>query len=97
ALRVKNHEYSNKIHTIAGLIQLDQPKKALDYIFQLSGEQLEFEQLLSNQIHDESILGLITGKVSRGKELGIAVHIHPACYFMNYPEGITIHDIVVIL
>lgn len=97
ALRVKNHEYSNKIHTIAGLIQLNQAEKALDYIFQLSGEQQEVEHLLTNQIHDESILGLITGKVSRGKELGINVIIDPACYFMNYPEGITIHDIVVIL
>lgn len=97
ALRVKNHEYSNKIHTIAGLIQLNQPEKALDYIFQLSKEQNEVEKLLTNQIHDDSILGLITGKVSRGKELGITVHLDPNCYFMNYPEGITIHDIVVIL
>lgn len=97
ALRVKNHEYSNKLHTIAGLIQLNQAEKALQYIFQLSHEQQEMEQLLSSQIHDESILGLLTGKMSRGNELGIAVHFDPDCYFMNYPEGITIHDIVVIL
>ncbi|WP_243854995.1 Spo0B domain-containing protein [Halalkalibacterium halodurans] len=32
ALRVQNHEYSNKLHTIAGLIQLDERKKALQYI-----------------------------------------------------------------
>lgn len=97
ALRVKNHEYSNKIHTIAGLIQLNQAEKALDYIFQLTNEQKETDEILVNQIHDESILGLITGKVSRGKELGITVRLDPECYFMNYPEGITIHDIVVIL
>lgn len=96
-LRVQNHEYSNKIHTIAGLIQMDQGQKALDYIFQLSDEQQAMAESFPNKIHDDSIQGLILGKVSRGRELGVNVRLNRDTYFMNYPEGITIHDIVVIL
>ncbi|MFS0576601.1 sensor histidine kinase [Sporosarcina sp. 179-K 3D1 HS] len=96
-LRVQNHEYSNKIHTIAGLIQMDQGQKALDYIFQLTDEQQSLADVFSNQIHDDSIQGLILGKVSRGRELGITTNLHPETYFMNYPEGVTVHDLVVIL
>lgn len=96
-LRVQNHEYSNKIHTIAGLIQMEQGQKALDYIFKLTDEQQSLADVFSNQIHDDSIQGLILGKVSRGRELGISTNLHPETYFMNYPEGITVHDLVVIL
>lgn len=97
ALRVQNHEYSNKLHTIAGLIQLDQGKKALEYIYDLTEEQSGLSTILMQQIQDDSISGLLLGKVSRGKELGINVIIDPTSTFIHYPEGITNHDLVVIL
>lgn len=97
ALRVQNHEYSNKLHTIAGLIQLDQGKKALQYIYELTEEQKGLSTLLMQQIHDDSISGLLLGKVSRGKELGITVMIDPSSSFIQYPEDMTNHDLVVIL
>src|SRR5690606_3597881 len=37
------------------------------------------------------------GKVSRGKELGITVTIDPSSSFIQYPEDMTNHDLVVIL
>lgn len=96
ALRVQAHEYSNKLHTIAGLIQLDQGTKALDYIFELSEEQAELSSLITNQIHDDSLAGLLLGKYSRCKELGIKLRFNHESNFINYPEGITIHDLVII-
>ncbi|WP_234032891.1 ATP-binding protein [Paenibacillus faecalis] len=97
ALRVRNHEYSNTLHTIAGLIQLNQNEKALHYIFEWTEEQSGLSQELMQQFRDESLIGLILGKISRGKELGISLKVNKTSAFMHYPEGITIHDIVVIL
>ncbi|WP_418199568.1 ATP-binding protein [Alkalihalobacterium sp. APHAB7] len=97
ALRVQNHEYSNKLHTIAGLIQLNQGNKALEYIFELNEEHSALSKILMQQIHDDSIAGLLLGKVSRGKELGISLKINKSSSFVNYPEGITNHDLVVII
>lgn len=96
ALRVQTHEYSNKLHTIAGLIQLEQGKKALDYIFELSEEQAELSTLITQQIHDDSLAGLLLGKYSRCKELGIKLKFEYDSTFLNYPEGTTIHDLVII-
>ena len=96
ALRVQTHEYSNKLHTIAGLIQLDQGKKALDYIFELSEEHSELTTLITRQIHDDSLAGLLLGKHSRCKELGIQLNFDYDSVFINYPEGTTIHDLVII-
>lgn len=97
ALRLQNHEFSNKLHTIAGLIQLNQGKKALDYIFELSEEQTNLSRFFMEQIHDDSISGLLLGKLSRGKELGISLIMNQNSSFMNYPEGMTNHDLVVII
>lgn len=97
ALRVRNHEYSNKLHTIAGLIQLDQSKKALEYIFDLTEEQSGFSQVLIQRIHDDSIVGLLLGKISRAKELGISLQVEQSSIFLNYPDGVTNHNLVVIL
>ncbi|MFC0559334.1 ATP-binding protein [Halalkalibacter alkalisediminis] len=97
ALRVKNHEYSNKLHTIAGLIQLEEPQKALEYIFELNEEQSGLSQMLMRQIHDDNVAGLLLGKVSRGKELGISIKVNKSSEFIDFPEGVTNHDLVVIL
>jgi two-component system sensor histidine kinase DctS len=97
ALRVKNHEYSNKLHTIAGLIQLEEAQKALEYIFELTEEQSGLSQMLLQHIHDDNVAGLLLGKISRGKELGIALTIDKSSEFIDFPEGVTNHDLVVII
>ncbi|MCL6447207.1 MAG: sensor histidine kinase [Armatimonadetes bacterium] len=75
ALRVQNHEYMNKLHTIAGLIQLNKPDQALDLIFQVTEEQEEMTNFLTRQIREYSIAGLLLGKYSRAKELQINMTI----------------------
>jgi two-component system sensor histidine kinase DctS len=97
ALRVKNHEYSNKLHTIAGFIQLEESQKALEYIFELNEEQSGLSQVVMQQIHDDNIAGLLLGKLSRAKELGLTLRIEEGSEFIQFPEGVTNHDLVVII
>lgn len=75
ALRVQNHENINKLHTIAGLIQLDKEEEALDYIFQEIEKQQELTSFLTENIKDYSIAGLLLGKYSRAQELKIQLDI----------------------
>ncbi|MED4878240.1 sensor histidine kinase [Anoxybacillus geothermalis] len=97
ALRVQNHEYMNKLHTIAGLIQLGHIEKALEYVFQVTEEQAELTQFLSRNIKDESISGLLLSKIRRGKELGIRVTIDRHSRLHRFPLRLDHHDFVVIL
>lgn len=85
ALRVQNHEYMNKLHTIAGLIQLGKTDQALTYIFDTTEQQEELAGFLTNQICDYSISGLLLGKVSRAKELGIHLHIDRGSQLKSIP------------
>lgn len=97
ALRAQNHEHMNKLHTIAGLIQLRKNEKALEYVFAESQEQGELTQFLSKNIGDDSLIGLILGKVSRGKELGIHVEIDRHSSLKSFPNLMDNHDFVLIL
>lgn len=97
ALRVQNHEHMNKLHTIAGLIQMNHKEKALDYVFQVTEEQQELTRFLGKNIHDESLSGLLLSKVSRGKELGVQVIIDRNSQLGWFPPPLDQHDFVVIL
>ncbi|MCM3412955.1 ATP-binding protein [Metabacillus litoralis] len=96
ALRVHNHEHMNKLHTIAGLLQLGHKERALEYVFQITEEHEELSQFLTKNIKYESISGLLLSKVSRGKELGITVTIDRHSRLYSFPPPLDEHDFVVI-
>ncbi|MFP3388713.1 ATP-binding protein [Brevibacillus sp. SIMBA_040] len=97
ALRVQNHEHMNKLHTIAGLLQLNQNEKALAYLFEVNEQQEELTSFLSTQIMDENLSGLLMGKVSRGRELGIQVIIDRMSHLEQFPSYMDHHNFVLIL
>ncbi|MDQ0247115.1 two-component system sensor histidine kinase DctS [Bacillus fengqiuensis] len=97
ALRVQNHEHMNKLHTIAGLIQLGKKEKALEYVFHISEEQEELTRFLNKNIRDDSISGLLLSKVSRGKELGVTLTIDRHSRLDSFPPPLDHHDFVIII
>jgi len=97
ALRVQNHEHMNKLHTIAGLVQLEKYQLALDYIFDLTEEQQELTRLLTKNIFDSSIAGLLLGKYSRAKELRAELEIDRDTRLRELPSRLETGDLVVII
>ncbi|MBB6453525.1 two-component system sensor histidine kinase DctS [Salirhabdus euzebyi] len=97
ALRVQNHEHMNKLHTIAGLIQLNQNKKALNFVFETTERQEELLKFLGKGMRDYSIAGLLISKISRGRELGIEVSIDEYSQLKQYPMLLDQHDFVLLL
>lgn len=65
ALRVQNHEHMNKLHTIAGLIQLGKSEKALQLAFQASTEQENVTEFLHRSIQNDAAAGLLLSKIRR--------------------------------
>lgn len=97
ALRVQSHEHMNKLHTIAGLIQLGKPEKALQLAFNTSEEQENVTSFLNEKIKNDAVAGLLLSKVRRGKELGITVEVDQNSYFAAFPNQLDQHDFVVLL
>ncbi|KJS21733.1 MAG: histidine kinase [Clostridiaceae bacterium BRH_c20a] len=97
ALRVQNHEHLNKLHTIAGLIQLKKYEKALDYIYSITEEQQEVTRLITKCIKDYGLAGLILGKFSHAKELKISLEIDPKSKLSKLPHTLDTGAMVVVL
>lgn len=97
ALRVQSHEYLNKLHTIAGLLQLKKYEKAIDYVFALSEEQQELASFLNKNIKDYNVAGLLLGKYGRAKELQIDLSIDRKSLLEETLEPMDSTSLVIIL
>ncbi|NBJ71413.1 MULTISPECIES: sensor histidine kinase [Clostridia] len=77
AQRAQTHEFSNKLYTILGLLQLGKQEEAISFIKQENQIQGTFSQFLLENVTDPMIQGLLQGKLNQANELGITMSIHP--------------------
>ena len=97
ALRAQNHESLNKLHSIAGLIQLEKYPEVIDYIFTVTEEQQEITRFLSARIRDPALAGLLMGKYNRAKELKVQLFFDPGSAIADLPPRIETSSLVIIL
>jgi len=97
ALRVQNHEFLNKLHTIGGLLQLNQQDKVLEYVSEITEQKEELTRFLSSHIQDEEIAGLLLAKINRGRELGVDVMLDKDSKLDGIPPKLDSHDLVAVI
>ena len=96
-LRAQTHEYSNRLYTILGLIQLGSYKEALDFISKEVDVAQSFIHFLMSEIPDPIIAGFILGKVSLASELKIDFTIDRNSSFQDVPAEISRDLLVTII
>lgn len=96
-LRHQTHEYSNKLHTISGLIQLEAYDKAIELISSETSGYQDLLQFLVSAVPDPLVSGCILGKYSRAKELSIQLNVDRDSNFTDIPEWINKEKIVTVL
>ena len=96
-MRAQTHEFKNKMHTIAGLIQLGHYDQAVDLIVDSYSQQQGMLEQLRGKIKDSVTFGLIVGKCSRAREMGIEFIVTPDTCFHALPGRLTSGDMVIIL
>ena len=77
AQRAQTHEFSNKLYTILGLLQLNQSQEAIDFIQKESKIRQKWQRFLTGNITDPLIQAIFEGKFNQANELGINMSIHP--------------------
>ena len=96
-LRQQTHEYSNKLHTISGLIQLEAYDKAIELIGRETSGYQDLLQFLVGAVPDPLVAGCILGKYSRAQELNIQLNIDRDSSFSDVPDWVSREKIVSIL
>ena len=96
-LRSQAHEYSNKLHTIAGLIQIGANDEALALIGQESRSHQKLIHLLLDAVPDPILAGCLLGKYNRARELGLRLKIDPESRMTELPDHLPREQLVSIL
>lgn len=97
SLRSQSHEYSNKLHTIAGLIQIGATDEALALIGQETQSHQALINLLVEAVPDPILAGCLLGKYNRAREMGLNLIIDPESHMASVPEHISREKLVSIL
>jgi len=96
-LRTQTHEYSNKLHTLAGLIQLGSHQEALDLIGRETSGYQELLGTLAETVPEPLLSAIILGKYNRAQELRINFQLDPESRMIDIPKKINREKLVTIL
>ncbi|WP_227546056.1 ATP-binding protein [Marinobacter fonticola] len=96
-LRSQTHEYSNKLHTIAGLIQIGANEEALALIGNEVSDHQALIHLLLEAVPDPVLAGCLLGKYNRAREMGLKLVIDPDSQMADVPEKLPRDQLVSVL
>jgi two-component system CitB family sensor kinase len=88
SLRAQQHEFANRMHAVAGLLELGRTDEALSYVTEIRGTAAEFDNTLRTHIATPQIVGLLLGKAAEASERGIELVISPETWLGDTPTKV---------
>jgi two-component system CitB family sensor kinase len=71
ALRAQQHEFSNRMHTIAGLIELGDHAAAASYALDVSGHSADVAETIRDRVERPEIAAMLVAKTTVAAEHGV--------------------------
>lgn len=75
ALRAKDHEHANHLHTLLGLLELELYDDAVDFVDETVGAHRATAEQLTEKLHDPLTAALLVGKVAVAAERGVSLRV----------------------
>lgn len=97
ALRSQSHEFNNKLHVIYGLAYQDNKQELVNYLEEIIGNKQPELDEISQYIKEPIITGFLNSKLSRIKELGIALTFNINGMLAPISNHLVIHHLITIL
>jgi two-component system CitB family sensor kinase len=88
ALRAQQHEFSNRLHAVIGLLELGLVDEALSYLTDLGATSAEFAESLRARIASPLIVGLLLGKAAEAGERGITLEVTDDTRLSEAPQRV---------
>lgn len=87
SMRANNHDFTNKLHVILGLIQMGLYDEATAYIENISIVQRATISKIMSAVNDHAAAALLIGKTARAAELNIKFVMREGCIYSkdDYP------------
>jgi two-component system CitB family sensor kinase len=74
-LRAQQHEFSNRMHTVAGLIEIGDQDAAVRYALEVSGETAGRAEAIGERIEPRELAALLMAKTTLAAERGVELRL----------------------
>ena len=75
SMRANNHDFTNKLHVILGLVQIGEYQQAINYIHNISIIQKETVSAVMNSVDNSAFAALLIGKIARASECNVRFYL----------------------
>ncbi len=97
SMRANNHDFTNKLHVILGLIQMEMYSEATSYIQNITMVQRETISKVMNCINEPAVAALLIGKIARASELNVKFILREGCYYSSADISIPSEILVTVI
>ena len=97
SMRANNHDFTNKLHVILGLIQMGMYEEAISYIENISIVQRATISKIMNTVNEPAVAALLIGKSARASELNVKFVLREGCYYSNTALSLPSETLVTII
>ncbi|HEV7981216.1 sensor histidine kinase [Amycolatopsis sp.] len=95
-LRAQAHEFSNRLHTISGLIELGEYDEVRGFVHRISSAQGQWQVEVGSRIDDPAVAALLIAKSSLAAERGVGLRMDPDSRLGDVDEMLST-DLVTVL
>ena len=81
SMRANNHDFTNKLHVILGLIQMEMYDEAVSYIENITIVQRSTISKIMHAVNEPAVAALLIGKAARASELNIKFILRESCFY----------------
>ncbi len=97
SMRANNHDFTNKLHVILGLIQMEMYDEAVSYIENITIVQRETISSIMHAINEPALAALLIGKTARASELNIKFILREGCRYASADANLPSDVLVTII
>lgn len=83
SMRANNHDFTNKLHVILGLIQMEMYDEAISYIENITIVQRSTISKIMHAVNEPAVAALLIGKAARASELNIKFILRESCFYSS--------------
>ncbi|GAA2803225.1 ATP-binding protein [Saccharopolyspora taberi] len=95
-LRAQAHEFSNRLHTISGLIELGEHEELQRYVERVNHTRQQWHDEVTARVGDASTAALLIAKASLAAERGVGLRLHEGARLGEVDEQLS-SDLVTVL
>ena len=97
SMRANNHDFTNKLHVILGLLQMEMYDQAASYIENITMVQRETISKIMAAVSEPAVAALLIGKTARASELNIRFILQEGSNYSKNDYPVPVQTLVTII